>query len=442
MKNVLSIAGHDPSNGAGITRDLEVFAAFGLHGLSVPTSLVIQGPDGVHDIYPIPVEPFMAMLDSLRGAAQLSGVKIGALADGVHVEQVAEFVEGLEDVPVVLDPIIAAKNSTRLITDDGLRRLVESLFPLVDLVTPNLDEAARILGAPVEDEEGMKQAATVIATMGPKRVLIKGGHLAGDPADLFFDGDEFLVLRKERVDREVHGTGCAFSSLILAFVVLGYPFKEAFCETETLMGRLLGESYRISETGYFYTSLARQRSLEAGRYEVLQSLKAAAARLEELNLVELIPEVQMNMGYGLREAKGTEDVAAFPGRIGNAGGKVCIKGQPEFGASLHVARLVVTYMKYYPHMRACVNLRFRERFVRTAKEKGMSVVFFDRQGKPDRLKFEEGRSLDYLPEEVLRAQKSPPDIIYDAGDVGKEPIIRLFARNPEELIDKMEMIRS
>jgi hydroxymethylpyrimidine/phosphomethylpyrimidine kinase len=278
--------------------------------------------------------------------------------------------------------------------------------------------------------------------MGPKRVLIKGGHLAGDPADLFFDGDEFHVLRKERVDREVHGTGCTFSSLILAFVVLGYPFKEAFYETETLMGRLLGESYRISEAGYFYTSLARQRSLDAGRYEVLQSLKAAAARLEELNLVELIPEVQMNVGYGLREAKGTEDVAAFPGRIGIAGGKVCIKGQPEFGASLHVARLVVTYMKYYPYMRACVNLRFRERFVRTAKEKGLSVVFFDRQGEPDRLKFEEGRSLDYLPEEVLRAQKSPPDIIYDAGDVGKEPIMRLFARNPEELIEKMEMIWS
>jgi hydroxymethylpyrimidine/phosphomethylpyrimidine kinase len=158
-------------------------------------------------------------------------------------------------------------------------------------------------------------------------------------------------------------------------------------------------------------------------------------------MVELIPAVQLNMGYALRGARTTADVAAFPGRIGTRHGKVYFKGTPEFGASSHVARLCLTYMKYYPYRRAAVDIRYDEVFLARAHKSGLSVLFWDRRQEPEVVKGTEGRSLDFLVEAALKAAEGPPDIIYDHGDVGKEPIIRLFARDPQELLQKMEMIR-
>ncbi len=170
-------------------------------------------------------------------------------------------------------------------------------------------------------------------------------------------------------------------------------------------------------------------------------MQEAATRLEESNMVEMIPAVQMNMGYALREARTPEDVAAFPGRIGSRHGRVYMKGPPEFGVSSHVARLCLTYMKYYPYRRAAVDIRYDEAFLERARKSGLSVVFWDRRQEPDGVKGTEGRSLDFLVEAALKAAEGPPDIIYDHGDVGKEPIIRLFATDPQELLQKMEMIR-
>jgi hydroxymethylpyrimidine kinase / phosphomethylpyrimidine kinase / thiamine-phosphate diphosphorylase len=159
-----------------------------------------------------------------------------------------------------------------------------------------------------------------------------------------------------------------------------------------------------------------------------------------LGMVDLIPEVQMNLGYAVPNAGGTEDIVAFPGRIGHHQGKVVIKSEARFGASSHVARLILTYMKVFPFMRACANLRYSKEIITRAEERGLAVVFVDRAREPAVLKEEEGRSLDFIVEEALKGVSSPPDIVFDEGDTGKEPIVRLFARDPDELLHKMEMI--
>jgi hydroxymethylpyrimidine/phosphomethylpyrimidine kinase len=182
-------------------------------------------------------------------------------------------------------------------------------------------------------------------------------------------------------------------------------------------------------------------SKAAQRLETLSDLQEAAKRLSKLNCIEFVPEVQMNMGYALTNAKGTEDVAAFPARIGRRGDSIYFREDPEFGASSHVARLILTYMRHYPYMRACVNIRYDKAILSRAKERNMHVVFFNRRKEPSKVRGAEGKSLDYLVDIILRRVTAPPDIIYDKGDIGKEPIIRLFARNPLELIKKMEMIR-
>jgi hydroxymethylpyrimidine kinase / phosphomethylpyrimidine kinase / thiamine-phosphate diphosphorylase len=442
MKHVLTIAGHDLSSGAGITKDLEIFLALGLHPVSIPTSFVVQGPGGVSDLFPTPSKPFDEMLKTTRDAMELDGIKVGVLGETIRVKAVSSFLKGCREKPIVVDPVIASKNGVKLLSDEGLRAMIKHIFPVSYLITPNIYEASTILKKPIRNAVEMEGAALLLSQLGPKNVLLKGGHLPGDPVDLLFDGRGVFTHKKPRIDRNVHGTGCALSSLILSFIVLGYPLREAFLEAEREMEEILKESYQLNEKGYWYASLTRIVQKGNERWRVLKSLHDASVVLQNLNMVELIPEVQMNVGYAIREARGIEDVAAFPGRIGHSHGRVCFKGGPEFGVSSHVARLILTYMQYYPHMRACANVRYDNGLVGRARKFGMAAMRAERPKEPERGKGAEARGLDCLVEKALKGTEKPPDIIYDTGDIGKEPIIRLFARDPSELLKKMEMMLS
>ena len=256
MRHVLTIAGHDLSSGAGITKDLEIFLALGLHPLSIPTSFVIQGPGGVSDLVPTPAKAFGSMLKAARDV-RLDGIKIGVLGGTTQVRAVSSFLQEYREKPMVLDPVLAAKNGVRLMSDEGLDLIIKDLFPMSYVITPNIDEASAILKKRIRNVKEMEQAARMLFRMGPKNVLLKGGHLPGNPVDLFFDGEEVLRHERPRIDREVHGTGCTLSSLMLSFIVSGYSLKEAFARAEHEMQDILKESYRLNGSGYWYSSLTR-----------------------------------------------------------------------------------------------------------------------------------------------------------------------------------------
>lgn len=184
MKNVLAIAGFDPTSGAGITRDLDVFFSLGLHGLSLPTCIVMQGPKGVEAVYPTPDEQFRAMAKSLQGNVSINGVKIGAALDETHVGILSHLMPDDSEIPVVVDPIVAAKNGRRLITETGLKALVTSIFPKATAITPNLDETSMLLGKTVKTAEDMMASARALLNTGPRAVVVKGGHLQGEPTDI------------------------------------------------------------------------------------------------------------------------------------------------------------------------------------------------------------------------------------------------------------------
>lgn len=257
MKYVLTIAGHDVTSGAGITKDLEIFFGLGLHGLSVPTSLVIQGPRGVRSLVPTPAGALSAMLRAVTDEVPLDGIKVGVLAGVSQVKKVGSFLKKHRDKPIVLDPVTRSKNGQVLLSPEGLKQCAEEIFPLLFLLTPNLNEASQLVGERIESLSEMKRAAKSLAAMGPKYVLLKGGHLPGQPVDLLYDGKEFVTHRKVRLKREVHGTGCTLSSLLLAFIVLGHPMGEAFLHAEKVMEELLKASYRLTSDGYWYTALTQ-----------------------------------------------------------------------------------------------------------------------------------------------------------------------------------------
>ena len=187
--------------------------------------------------------------------------------------------------------------------------------------------------------------------------------------------------KKEGTNRSMAQDVCSRPRL-LHFSPQGYPVAEAFLACQEFMTAMLNESYRIDEEGYFYSSAGRTNGLGAERYKVVGTLRKAGEQFAEHNMSELIPEVQLNMGYGLTGASGIEDVAAFPGRISLYEGRVLVKGEPRFGASSHVARMILAYMKYYPWVKSCANVRFSDATLAKARKEGMDVLLADGKTRP------------------------------------------------------------
>ncbi|PSK96591.1 hydroxymethylpyrimidine kinase /phosphomethylpyrimidine kinase [Murinocardiopsis flavida] len=217
---ILSIAGTDPSGGAGIQADLKAFSALGGFGTTVITALVAQTTTGVSEVHEVPAEFVTAQLDTLLDDVRVDAVKIGMLATTEVIEAVARAVDAHRLANVVLDPVMVAKSGDRLLAADAVEALRTELLPRADLVTPNLPEAADLLGTEeAADLDAMRAQGAALLELGAGRVLMKGGHLPTREATdlLLAPGAEPEVLRAPRVDtKNTHGTGCTLSSAIAA----------------------------------------------------------------------------------------------------------------------------------------------------------------------------------------------------------------------------------
>lgn len=227
MRVVLTIAGFDPSGGAGTLADIKTFAAFGCFGVAAITSLTAQNTLAVYGAYHQPAKVVRAQLAPLLEDFDIAAVKLGMLPNREIIETVAEFISAHKLPNIVLDPVIRSTSGYDLIDDAALAALVEHLLPLADIVTPNLPEAERLTGLPVKDLDGMRQAAKFIHRQAASRqpqaaILIKGGHLPDEAVDLFDDGQAEQLYRAPKIHtRNTHGTGCTLSSAIAAGLALG-----------------------------------------------------------------------------------------------------------------------------------------------------------------------------------------------------------------------------
>jgi len=218
----LTIAGSDSGGGAGIQADLKTFHAFGVFGTTAVTAITAQNTVGVHAIHTVPHEDVRAQIDAVVSDMRPAAVKTGMLATEALIVEVADAIRGHGLAPYVMDPVMVATSGDRLLESDSEGALRDELLPLATVVTPNLEEAAILSGQPVEDLEGMRAAAHRIVSLGASSVLVKGGHLDGNPVDLYWDGKYEHVWRRARIDtRHTHGTGCTLSAAIAAGLARG-----------------------------------------------------------------------------------------------------------------------------------------------------------------------------------------------------------------------------
>ena len=248
IPRVLSIAGSDPSGGAGIQLDLKVFERLGVYGLSAITAVTAQNTLGVQKINRVPPRIIAAQIDSVARDIGADACKIGMLYHETAVDVVADRIARREIPNVVLDPVIAAKDGTRLLSAKGVRRMIRRLIPRALVITPNVPEAEILSRMRIRGIALVEEAAKIIHGFGCGYVLIKGGHLPGEPVDVLYDGREFTRLPGVRTEgTPVHGTGCAFSAALAARIALGDSVPDAAAFAKDFVAELIKSAVKLGK---------------------------------------------------------------------------------------------------------------------------------------------------------------------------------------------------
>ncbi len=240
MARALTIAGSDCSGGAGIQADLKTFHRFGVFGMSAVTAVVAENTVGVQGWAAVAPDLVARQIDCCLGDIGADAVKTGMLVDADVIAAVAGRLRAHGAGNLVVDPVMRAKSGDPLIAPEAVEVLVRELFPLARLVTPNVPEAEALVGHPLRTEAELRAAAETIRSLGPKVVVMKGGHSPANPAglcvDFVWDGKEWWPLEGARgPDRHTHGTGCTFSAALTAMLALGAPLREALSEAKAFI---------------------------------------------------------------------------------------------------------------------------------------------------------------------------------------------------------------
>lgn len=261
MKHVLTIAGSDSGGGAGIQADLKVFSALGTYGMSVITALTAQNTVGVFGVEWVKPEMVLAQIDAVFQDIRVDAVKIGMVANESIIEAVAEGLKKYHPPFVVLDPVMIAKSGDKLLQDEAIAALKEKLLPLATLITPNLPEAETLLERKITSLEEMKQAAQELSQQYGIHVLVKGGHLQGEPIDVLSTG---RIYSGERIEtKHTHGTGCSLSSAIAAYLVRGEELETAVEKAKAYVQEAIRHAFPIgaghSPIHHFYRGSSLDR---------------------------------------------------------------------------------------------------------------------------------------------------------------------------------------
>ncbi|MFD1706652.1 bifunctional hydroxymethylpyrimidine kinase/phosphomethylpyrimidine kinase [Siminovitchia sediminis] len=246
MKTALTIAGSDSGGGAGIQADLKTFSACGVFGMSAITAVTAQNTVEVRSVQNIDLSVIRDQIAAVFEDIDVDAVKIGMLGNSDIIQTVSDTLKVYQPKYLVIDPVMVSKGGHHLLEKEAVATLSNLLLPMASLVTPNIPEAEVLTGNRIQSESDMYEACRKILSKGPEAVLIKGGHLKGDPTDVFYDGNEFKVFQGRRIEtKNVHGTGCTLSSAITAQLAKGASMPEAIQIAKDYITRAIEKSLDI-----------------------------------------------------------------------------------------------------------------------------------------------------------------------------------------------------
>jgi len=442
-KVALSIAGSDSSGGAGIQADLKSFSYLGIHGVTALTCVTAQNTQQVRSIYKVPADIIEHQIESLFDDCSIAAVKTGMLYDEEIVKVVAKKLSEYHMKPVV-DPVMVATSGDALANHTFVSSLQQYLLPLSLMVTANIPEACVLVNMEIEKQKDVQQACKKIFELGPEYVLIKGGHLEdGIVVDILFDGKQFHTFILPRIPhKKAHGSGCTLSALITGLLALGESPIDAVEKAKYIVWSMIQQGYspgKGSDVLNHSSTIQIPPLLRSNeKFLVWLALKTAIETMVSFLPPGYIPEVGMNFAYALPNAKTRNDVCAVDGRITKHKESPSLCGTIDFGVSKHVASIVLAAMSFDTTIRSAVNIRYSKKTVELCKNIGFAVGTFDRKDEPPTAP----STMDWGTKHAINTLGRVPDIIYDTGSVGKEPMIRILGKDPEDVLFKIEKLVS
>lgn len=245
IPNLLSIAGSDPSGGAGVQADLKTFSALGGYGMAALTALTAQNTQGVTGVHELPPDFVVKQVEAVFDDIRVDAVKVGMAGSAQTIARLGDVLQERKPPVLVLDPVMVAQSGDKLLSDDAVKRLEINLLPLASVITPNIPEAEILLGK--EYDGDMEYFAKQLLKLGARAVLLKGGHLEGETAkDIFIDAGNLVYLEEKRIKtKNNHGTGCTLSSALTAYMARGLPAPEAAFAAKKYITAALRESGKL-----------------------------------------------------------------------------------------------------------------------------------------------------------------------------------------------------
>jgi hydroxymethylpyrimidine kinase/phosphomethylpyrimidine kinase len=441
LKTALSIAGSDSGAGAGIQADLKMFSALDVYGCTAITAITAQNTKQVAGIFEIAPSMVEQQIRSVLTDMRPNAIKIGMVYSSPIIDAVYRSLKKTSKIPIVLDPILAAGTGAKLLRSEAYKSFASKLIPSCTLITPNRMEAEKLADIVIRTENDAIEAARKIKKLGAENVIVKGGHFGSAyVTDLLLDSKgKIMKFTNPRLKiKEIHGSGCSFSSAVAAYLAKDLTLAEACKMANEYVHTAIKDAVRIG-SGLPIANPLSVIYRDASRYHTLAELQEAAEQVSMLDgFYRVIPETQTNFAYALLDAANISDVAAVRGRIIKFENTAAPASYVKFGASSHVASAIIAYMGINPDYRSAINIRFDERIIDVCKSL-FSVAGYDRTKEPKRIKRREGSSVAWG---VLAALSKNPkaDVIYHTGDVGKEPMITLFGRNPAEIVERIKRL--
>nr|WP_239057824.1 bifunctional hydroxymethylpyrimidine kinase/phosphomethylpyrimidine kinase [Pseudodesulfovibrio sp. JC047] len=441
----MTIAGSDSGGGAGIQADLKTISMLCGYGASVITALTAQNTHAVGDIS-APSPDFVALqLSMVLEDIQVDAAKTGMLFSAPIIKAIAPLLTG-RTFPLVVDPVCVSTSGAKLLEDDAVSAMVELVFPLADMITPNLPETALFTGISIESREDIFKAADILLAMGPKSVLIKGGHADSlAVTDWFFTADsEPVPLMQARVDTEcTHGTGCTLSAAIATGLAHGLDPVAAIAQAQKYLNLALRAGTRIGAGGGPPNHLAPWLQ-ERSRQNVMAQVDTFARKIVAMDgAQQLFSRSVSNVAVALPFAENRDDVCGLSGGFfSSVRGVVSAVGYPEFGVSVRTASVLLAARRVRAQTGCAVALNGQPKLVAALDDIGVEIEWFEPARKPEYVNVENGQLEEWGAFEVLKEYDGPETVdgVGDPGGEGRVPTIYLWAVNVDDLVTLVRKI--
>ena len=427
--NILSIGGSDPSSGAGIQSDIKTFSSFNIHALTVITAITGQNTIHFGMVEPVSKEILENQIQTVISDFKIDGIKIGMVYNSQIIKVIYQQLKKLK-IPIIVDPIIKSTTGGILLKNSALKDFQKFIMPLATIITPNEFEARIISNIKTDSKISPKKMAEKIQEMGSKNVVITGIKTKNNKiSDFVLEKNKNYFISGEKIINTNHGSGDNYSAAVIFALVKKKNIEKALRFAKQITQESIRNSKKIGK-GIPITDIKKHDNIK------IELIKAINEFVKIKNIYKNIPECQTNFVFSKQNPKLIKDILGINGRIVKAGKQVLVAGNLEYGGSKHVATSLLVMNKKSPEICSAINIKYQNNIISKIKKSKLITSSYDRSKEPKITKIKKS-SIGWGIENAINNSKKVPDIIYHKGDFGKEPMIIVFGKTPNDVLNKI-----